>query len=165
MYMGLQFKNNNGSSRNSDSSTSYQNTSGTAGVGKGTDTTSAKDALAQKQEELRKKALAFEQRDAAKRQREQRMREEEEIRNNPQLAAERERRLAEMREDEERRARFKAEEEAKIEAERRVQEKRMDQTEALIAAIRAQFKGKACTEDCTKRSGSFSNSKQRRTFF
>ena len=94
----------------------------------------AKEALAKKQEEQRLKALAFEQRDAAKRQRE----EEEQIKNNPKLAAEREKRLAAARAEEEQRARFKAEEKAKIEAERRVQEKKMDQTEALIAAIRAQ---------------------------
>ena len=94
----------------------------------------AKEALAKKQEEQRLKALAFEQRDAAKRQRE----EEEQIKKDPKLAAEREKRLAAARAEEEQRARFKAEEKAKIEAERRVQEKKMDQTEALIAAIRAQ---------------------------
>ncbi|MCI5806362.1 MAG: hypothetical protein MR029_08535 [Clostridium sp.] len=94
----------------------------------------AKEALAKKQEEQRLKALAFEQRDAAKRQRE----EEEQIKKDPKLAAEREKRLAAVRAEEEQRARFKAEEKAKIEAERRVQEKKMDQTEALIAAIRAQ---------------------------
>ena len=94
----------------------------------------AKEALAKKQEEQRLKALAFEQRDAAKRQRE----EEEQIKKDPKLAAEREKRLAAAKAEEEQRARFKAEEKAKIEAERRVQEKKMDQTEALIAAIRAQ---------------------------
>lgn len=111
----------------------------------------AKEELAKKQEEQRQKALAFEQMEAAKRQREQKKREEEEIRNNPQLAAERERRLAQAKAEEEQRARFKAEEEAKIEAERRVQEKKMDQTEALIAAIRAQVeKEKAAKEEANK---------------
>ena len=108
----------------------------------------AKEALAKKQEEQRLKALAFEQRDAAKRQRE----EEEEIKRNPKLAAEREQRLAVARAEEEQRARFKAEEEAKIEAERRVQEKKMDQTEALIAAIRAQVeKEKAAKAAATQK--------------
>lgn len=111
----------------------------------------AKEELAKKQEEQRQKALAFEQMEAARRQREQKKREEEEIRNNPQLAAERERRLAQAKAEEEQRARFKAEEEAKIEAERRVQEKKMDQTEALIAAIRAQVeKEKAAKEEANK---------------
>jgi hypothetical protein len=91
----------------------------------------AKAAVAQKQEEMRMRALAFEQRDAARRER-------EELKNNPELAAERQRKLQEAREEEEKFAKMKAEEEAKIEAERRVQEKKMDQTEALIAAIRAQ---------------------------
>jgi len=91
----------------------------------------AKAALAQKQEEMRMRALAFEKRDAARKER-------EEIKNNPGLAAERQRKIAEMKAEEDRLAQMKAEEEAKIEAERRVQEKKMDQTEALIAAIRAQ---------------------------
>ena len=98
----------------------------------------AKEALAKQQEEMRQRALAFEQRDAARKQREQQKREEEELKNNPELAAEHARKIAEQRAEEERRERFRAEEEAKIEAERRVQEKSMDQTEALIAAIRAQ---------------------------
>ncbi|MDE6435825.1 MAG: hypothetical protein K2L07_16570, partial [Lachnospiraceae bacterium] len=93
--------------------------------------TEAKAALAQKQEEMRMRALAFEERDAARRER-------EEIKNNPGLNAERQRKIAEMKAEEDRLAQMKAEEEAKIKAERRVQEKKMDQTEALIAAIRAQ---------------------------
>ncbi|MCM1178634.1 MAG: hypothetical protein NC347_00115, partial [Clostridium sp.] len=102
--------------------------------------TEAKAALAQKQEEMRMRALAFEQRDAARKER-------EEIKNNPQLAAERQRKIAEMKAEEDRLAQMKAEEEAKIAAERRVQEKKMDQTEALIAAIRAQVeKEKAAKE-------------------
>ncbi len=112
----------------------------------------AKEAVARKQEEMRQKAMALEQMEAAKRQREQQRREEEEIRNNPALAAERERRLAAEKAAEEQRQRFKAEEEAKIEAERRVQEKKMDQTEALIAAIRAQVeKEKAAKEAETQK--------------
>ena len=108
----------------------------------------AKEALAKKQEEQRLKALAFEQRAEARRQRE----EEEEIKRNPKLAAEREQRLAAARAEEEQRARFKAEEKAKIEAERRVQEKKMDQTEALIAAIRAQVeKEKAAKAAATQK--------------
>ncbi len=119
----------------------------------------AKEALAKKQEEQRLRALAFEQRDAAKRQREQMQKEEEEIRNNPKLAAERAKRLAEAQAEEEQRARFRAEEEAKIEAERRVQEKKMDQTEALIAAIRAQVeKEKAAKEEANKKEAIKSNS-------
>ncbi|MDD6070647.1 MAG: hypothetical protein PUC12_07495, partial [Clostridiales bacterium] len=93
--------------------------------------TETKAAIAQKQEEMRMRALAFEQRDAARRER-------EELKNNPDLAAERQRVIAEMKEQEDRLARMRAEEEEKIKAERRVEEKRMDQTEALIAAIRAQ---------------------------
>ena len=58
--------------------------------------------------------------------------------NRPDLVAEREKRIAAAREEEQQRVKFRQEEEAKIEAERRVQEKKMDQTEALIAAIRAQ---------------------------
>ncbi|MCM1158451.1 MAG: hypothetical protein NC300_07535 [Bacteroidales bacterium] len=122
------------------------------------ETSAAKEALAKKQEEQRLRALAFEQRDAAKRQREDRQREEEEIRNNPKLAAERARRLAAAQAEEEQRARFKAEEEAKIEAERRVQEKKMDQTEALIAAIRAQVeKEKAAKAEAENKNAKTAN--------
>ena len=102
------------------------------------DAAAAKEAIAKKQEEMRQKAMVLEQMEAAKKERERIQREEEEIRNNPALAAERERRLAAEKAAEEQRARFKAEEEAKIQAERRVQEKKMNQTDALIAAIRAQ---------------------------
>ena len=74
-----------------------------------------KAAIAQKQEEMRQRALAFEQRDAARRER-------EELKNNPELAAKRQRVIAEMKEEEDRLAQMKAEEEAKLQAERRVQE-------------------------------------------
>ncbi|MCR5700972.1 MAG: hypothetical protein K6G76_02370 [Lachnospiraceae bacterium] len=107
-------------------------------VKKEDEVSAAKKALAEQQEMMRQRALAFEQRDAARRAREQQKLEEEELKNNPELAAEHARRIAAMKQEEERRAQFRAEEEAKIEAERRVQEKNMDQTEALIAAIRAQ---------------------------
>ncbi len=125
------------------------------------DAAAAKAAIAQKQEEMRQKALVYEQMEAAKKQREDLLREEEELRNNPALAAERARRLAAEKEAEEQRARFKAEEEAKIEAERRVQEKKMNQTDALIAAIRAQVeKEKAEKEAATqKQPGAMSSSK------
>ena len=59
-------------------------------------------------------------------------------RDSSGLTAEHANRFAAMKADEEQRERYRAEEEAKIQAERRVQEKNMDQTEALIAAIRAQ---------------------------
>ncbi|MDE5863268.1 MAG: hypothetical protein K2H34_02855, partial [Lachnospiraceae bacterium] len=121
--MGIQLKNGGENSKNS----SFRNQSNTV---------AAKQELSQKQEEMRQKALAFE---------------EMEARKNPQMAAEREQRLAQMRKEEEQRAQFKAEEEAKIKAERRVQEKKMDQTEALIAAIRAQVeKEKAAKEEANK---------------
>ena len=98
----------------------------------------AKEAIAKQQEAMRQRALAFEQRDAARRQRELERMDEEELRNNPELAEEHARMLAAQKAAEEQQARFRAEEEAKIQAEKRVQEKSMDQTEALIAAIRAQ---------------------------
>ncbi len=114
------------------------------------DAAAAKEAIAKKQEEMRQKALVLEQMEAAKREREERMREEEEIRNNPALAAERERRLAAEKAAEEQRARFKAEEEAKIQAERRVQEKKMNQTDALIAAIRAQVEKEKAEKEASQ---------------
>ena len=111
------------------------------------DAVAAKQAIAQKQEEMRQKALVLEQMEAAKKAREQQRLEEEELRNNPALAAERERRIAAEKAAEEQRARFKAEEEAKIAAERRVQEKKMNQTDALIAAIRAQVEKEKAQKD------------------
>ena len=90
-----------------------------------------------------------------------------------QSDSERAERFAALKAQEQQRARFKAEEEAKIQAERRVQEKNMDQTEALIAAIRAQVeKEKAAKEAANKKEGekvssaknpSSTNAKQFRT--
>ncbi len=71
--------------------------------------------------------------------------------NNSNLMSDREKQFARIKAAEEQRARFRAEEEAKIEAERRVQGKKMDQTEALIAAIRAQVeKEKAAKAEANK---------------
>ena len=119
---------------------------------------STREELAKKQEELRMRALAFEQRDAARRQREQKA-QGETVRNNSQMSVERDNRLAAARAEEERRARFREEEEAEIEAERRVQEKKMDQTEALIAAIRAQVeKERAAKAEADKKDEKANNS-------
>ena len=67
------------------------------------------------------------------------------------MASNHEEQLARLKASEDQRARFRAEEEAKIAEERRVQEKKMDQTEALIAAIKAQVeKEKAAKEEAAK---------------
>ena len=67
------------------------------------------------------------------------------------MASDHEEQLARLKASEDQRARFRAEEEAKIAEERRVQEKKMDQTEALIAAIKAQVeKEKAAKEEAAK---------------
>ncbi|MGN0437052.1 MAG: cell envelope integrity protein TolA, partial [Lachnospiraceae bacterium] len=71
--------------------------------------------------------------------------------NNSNMSSESEQRLAKLKAAEEQRARFRAEEEAKIAEERRVQGKKMDQTEAMIAAIKAQVeKEKAAKEEAAR---------------
>ncbi len=173
--MGLQLKGNNGS----ESDRRNPNSSNAFGIGdkgqtqevsevhmsEGNGTNAAKEAIAKKQEEMRQKALAFEQMEVMKRQREQKKREEEMMRNNPELAAEMERRFAAERAAEEQRSKFIAEEQAKIDAEKRVQEKKMDQTEALIAAIRAQVEKEKAAKAATtqKTSSSTSSNKQSST--
>ncbi|MGN0494588.1 MAG: hypothetical protein ACI4GW_00035, partial [Lachnospiraceae bacterium] len=72
--------------------------------------------------------------------------------NNSNATSDREKQFLKLKAAEEQRARFRAEEEAKIAEERRVQERKMDQTEALIAAIKAQVeKEKAAKEEAARK--------------
>ena len=107
-----------------------------------------------KQQEIRKLEEEQRTKEQAEKNRlaeEQRVREEAE-----RIQFEKEKKAKEqaekIRKEEERKARLEAEEKARIEAERRVQEKAMDQTEAMIAELRAQVeKEKAEKEEARKR--------------
>ena len=73
------------------------------------------------------------------------------FKNNSNMSSDREEQFAKLNAAEEQRARFRAEEEKKIAEERRVQDKKMNQTEAMIAAIKAQVeKEKAAKEEAAR---------------